>query len=107
MANHPIDINVGERVRARRRMLGISQIELAEHLGLSFQQIQKYEKGLNRIAPSKLVPISDVLQVPISFFFDDNKFTVGEMELITSFNKIKSSRHKESVRNIIKSLEGL
>lgn len=74
---HPIDIHVGGRVRLRRTMLGMSQDKLAESLGLTFQQIQKYEKGVNRIGSSRVFEISRVLGVPIQFFFDDYDFDTG------------------------------
>ena len=65
-----VDIHVGGRVRMRRKMLGVSQETLADALGLSFQQVQKYERGTNRVGASKLWQLSQVLDVPISFFFD-------------------------------------
>ncbi len=68
---NPIDTHVGSRVRLRRMMLGMSQERLGEQLGITFQQIQKYEKGTNRIGASRLQHISSVLQVPVSFFFED------------------------------------
>lgn len=68
---HPIDIHVGGRVRLRRTMLGLSQDKLADSLGLTFQQIQKYEKGVNRIGASRVFEIAQILGVPIQFFFDD------------------------------------
>ena len=68
---NPIDIHVGGRVRLRRMMLGMSQEKLGEQLGITFQQIQKYEKGTNRIGASRLQHISTVLSVPVSFFFED------------------------------------
>ena len=68
---NPIDIYVGSRVRFRRMMLGMSQERLGESLGLTFQQIQKYEKGANRIGASRLFALSQVLQVPVQFFFDE------------------------------------
>jgi transcriptional regulator with XRE-family HTH domain len=68
---NPIDIHVGSRVRLRRTMLGFSQEKLGESLGITFQQIQKYEKGANRIGASRLQNISTILKTPISFFFDD------------------------------------
>ncbi|MFZ1679670.1 MAG: helix-turn-helix transcriptional regulator [Rhizobiaceae bacterium] len=68
---NPIDIHVGSRVRMRRNMLGMSQEKLGEHLGITFQQIQKYEKGTNRVGASRLQAISTVLKVPVSFFFED------------------------------------
>ena len=68
---NPIDTHVGSRVRLRRMMLGMSQEKLGERLGITFQQIQKYEKGTNRIGASRLQNISSVLSVPVSFFFEN------------------------------------
>jgi transcriptional regulator with XRE-family HTH domain len=68
---NPIDIHVGSRVRLRRNMLGMSQEKLGESLGITFQQIQKYEKGTNRVGASRLQAISTILNVPVSFFFED------------------------------------
>jgi transcriptional regulator with XRE-family HTH domain len=69
-APNPVDKYVGSRVRMRRIMLGMSQEKLGEALGLTFQQIQKYEKGTNRVGASRIQQISDVLQVPVSFLFE-------------------------------------
>jgi len=69
-APNPIDKHVGSRVRMRRMMLAMSQEKLGNSLGLTFQQVQKYEKGTNRIGASRLQQISQILQVPVSFFFD-------------------------------------
>lgn len=69
-APNPIDKHVGSRVRMRRMMLGMSQEKLGDALDLTFQQVQKYEKGTNRIGASRLQQISHILQVPISFFFE-------------------------------------
>src|SRR5574337_791085 len=69
-APNPIDKHVGSRVRMRRMMLAISQEKLGDALGLTFQQVQKYEKGTNRIGASRLQQISHVLQVPVAFFFE-------------------------------------
>ncbi len=69
-APNPVDKYVGSRVRMRRIMLGMSQEKLGEALGLTFQQVQKYEKGTNRIGASRMQQISNILQVPVSFFFD-------------------------------------
>jgi transcriptional regulator with XRE-family HTH domain len=69
-APNPIDKHVGSRVRMRRMMLGMSQEKLGNSLGLTFQQVQKYEKGTNRIGASRLQQISHILQVPVSFFFE-------------------------------------
>jgi transcriptional regulator with XRE-family HTH domain len=70
-APNPIDKHVGSRVRMRRMMLQMSQEKLGEALGLTFQQVQKYEKGTNRIGASRMQQIAQVLQVPVSFFFED------------------------------------
>lgn len=68
---NPIDIQVGSRVRLRRTMEKMSQEKLGEALGVTFQQIQKYEKGTNRIGASRLQKIAETLKVPVSFFFED------------------------------------
>ncbi len=68
---NPIDVHVGGRVRSRRKLAGISQGNLGKQLGLTFQQIQKYEKGSNRISASRLFQIAQILDVPVQFFFDD------------------------------------
>jgi len=69
-APNPIDKHVGSRVRMRRMMLSMSQEKLGDALGLTFQQVQKYEKGTNRIGASRLQQISNILQVPVAFFFE-------------------------------------
>ncbi len=68
---HPVDVHVGRRVRMRRAFLGMSQTTLGEAIGLTFQQMQKYEKGTNRISASRLFDLSRVLDVPVEYFFDD------------------------------------
>lgn len=75
----PIDVHVGSRVRLRRTLLGMSQEKLGEALGLTFQQVQKYERGVNRIGASRLFDLARVLDVPISFFFDDLPAEMGGM----------------------------
>ncbi|MFZ0267803.1 helix-turn-helix domain-containing protein [Caulobacter sp.] len=67
---NPVDLHVGGRVRMRRKLLGVSQEQLADSLGLTFQQVQKYERGANRVSASKLYEIAKTLQVPVAFFFD-------------------------------------
>ncbi len=74
----PVDVHVGSRVRLRRTMLGMSQEKLGKAISLTFQQIQKYERGTNRIGSSRLWELSKVLDVPISFFFDDMAPEVAE-----------------------------
>ncbi len=68
---HPVDVHVGSRVRLRRTLLGMSQEKLGQALSLTFQQIQKYERGANRIGSSRIYQLSRILDVPVSFFFDD------------------------------------
>ncbi|MDH3473391.1 MAG: helix-turn-helix domain-containing protein [Rhodospirillales bacterium] len=68
---NPIDVHVGSRVRLRRTLLGMSQEKLGEAIGLTFQQVQKYERGSNRIGASRLFDLARVLDVPVGFFFDD------------------------------------
>ena len=68
---NPIDVHVGKRIRMRRLFLGMNQETLANALGLTFQQVQKYEGGANRVSASRLSAVSDILGVPISFFFGD------------------------------------
>src|SRR6476619_6764546 len=68
---NPIDVRVGARLRLRRNMLGLTQEKLGEAIGLTFQQVQKYERGANRIGASRLHELSRILDVPVSFFFDD------------------------------------
>jgi len=67
----PVDIHVGGRVRLRRTLLGLSQEKLGEAVGLTFQQIQKYERGANRIGSSRLYDLSKVLDVPVAYFFEE------------------------------------
>jgi len=68
--SHPVDVHVGKRVRHRRWMVGMTQQQLAERVGIKFQQIQKYETGANRISASRLWDIADALGVPVAFFFE-------------------------------------
>jgi len=68
---NPIDVHVGNRIRLRRTLLGISQTTLAEALGLTFQQVQKYESGANRVSSSRLYDVARILDVPLSYFFEE------------------------------------
>src|SRR5213075_2885231 len=68
---NPIDVHVGSRIRLRRTLLGMSQERLAEAIGLTFQQVQKYERGANRVGSSRLFDLSRVLDVTVSYFFED------------------------------------
>lgn len=96
---NPIDIHVGARMRMRRMLIGMSQEKLGESLGLTFQQVQKYEKGTNRIGASRLYQISKALDVPITFFYADlpdesgqhNAFSEGAERSEFDFNLITTS----------------
>lgn len=77
---NPVDIHVGGRIRLRRTLLGLSQEKLAQGLGLTFQQIQKYERGANRVGASRLYQLAQVLDVPVAFFFDDMPASGGGLK---------------------------
>lgn len=99
---NPIDVHVGSRIRLRRTMLSMSQEKLGEALGITFQQIQKYEKGTNRVGASRLQNISSVLNVPVSFFFED---APGEQPIEQSgMSEANSSNY---VVDFLSSSEGL
>jgi transcriptional regulator with XRE-family HTH domain len=95
---NPVDRHVGSRVRMRRIMLGMSQEKLGEGLGLTFQQIQKYEKGTNRIGASRIQHIAEILQVPVSFLFE------GSPGSSTSFGEAPSPAY---VADFLATSEGL
>ncbi len=80
---HPVDIHVGARARQRRVLLGMNQTKLGDALGLTFQQVQKYERGTNRISASKLFKLSQVLDVSIEYFFDHMPPEVAASPMIT------------------------
>ncbi len=90
---NPIDAYVGARVRLRRTLLGMSQEKLADALGLTFQQIQKYERGMNRIGASNLYKISQVLHVPVSYFFDDMPENLTETSDRKQVEELFNTRH--------------
>ena len=83
----PIDVHVGGRIRLRRTLLGMSQERLGEALGLTFQQVQKYERGVNRVGASRLFDLSRVLDVPIAFFFDDMPEQLAEMHGTSQYTR--------------------
>src|SRR5205823_14383405 len=100
-APNPVDKYVGSRVRMRRIMLGMSQEKLGEALGLTFQQVQKYEKGTNRIGASRLQQIAHILQVPVAFFFVD---APREHERLDQMRDVPSAN---SLSELLASSEGL
>ncbi|MDD3443810.1 MAG: helix-turn-helix transcriptional regulator [Zavarzinia sp.] len=101
---NPIDVHVGARVKLRRQLLGFSQTELGNALDLTFQQVQKYEKGTNRISASKLHKMAEVLDVPISFFFDGVEGTKadtdsGDLDLMSRSETISLVRAYYSIED--------
>jgi transcriptional regulator with XRE-family HTH domain len=125
---NPVDTHVGSRVRLRRMLLGMSQERLGESMGLTFQQVQKYEKGVNRIGASRLFQISKILDVPIQFFFEEAPY-VGDggtargmaepdseafileflnsregLELNRAFVKIGDAKVRKSVVDLVRAL---
>ena len=121
---NPVDIHVGTRVRLRRKQLGVSQERLAEALGLTFQQVQKYERGANRISASKLWDTAGFLAVPIAFFFDGLKEGVSSgmaepdgapflhdlvmdrdvSDLVTAFAGIERRRMKRRIVELVREI---
>ena len=79
MANNPVDQHVGKRLRDRRTLLGITQQQLAEMLGITFQQVQKYEKGANRMGCSRLFDVCNILDVDANYFFDEMPGQVAKL----------------------------
>jgi transcriptional regulator with XRE-family HTH domain len=98
---NPVDKHVGGRVRMRRMMLAMSQEKLGNALGLTFQQVQKYEKGTNRIGASRLQQISHILQVPVAFFFE------GAPNLYGSTDRMKEAPSPSYVSDFLATAEGL
>ena len=126
---NPTDVHVGSRIRLRRNMMGMSQERLGESLGITFQQVQKYEKGTNRVGASRLQDIASILTAPVSFFFDDipgNEQAVGRgfaedgpnssilalctsqegLQLNRAFFSITDDKIRRRIIDLIKSLAG-
>ena len=102
---NPIDVHVGSRVRLRRTMMSMSQEKLGKALGITFQQIQKYEKGMNRIGASKMQQISSALNVPVSFFFEDAPIVGGgQAGAVTGMAEASSTSY---VVDFLSSSEGI
>ena len=105
----PVDVHVGKRVRERRVSLGMSQADLGDNLGLTFQQIQKYERGVNRISASKLWALSHFFEVPIDWFFDGlGKAGKGQKDVMTRPGALELVRYYSacpvSIRNSLRTL---
>ena len=121
---NPIDVQVGNRVRIRRMLIGMSQERLGDLLGLTFQQVQKYEKGVNRIGAGRLFEMARILNVPVDFFYEGVNAHTGQpgaaegesapvMEFVSSgeglqlslaFMKIKDAKVRKRVLDLVKSL---
>lgn len=123
---NPVDVQVGARVRMRRMLVGMSQEKLGERIGLTFQQIQKYEKGTNRISASRMHQIADALNVPVSYFFEgtnsleektapgfaeksapfitDFLSTAEGLNLNKAFLRVKDPRVRRKIIDLVKSL---
>jgi len=121
----PVDKHVGSRVKMRRLMLGMSQEKLGDALGLTFQQVQKYEKGTNRMGSSRLQQIANVLKVPVTFFFEgspgqskldgkalspayvsDFLATSDGLALTKAFMQIKNAKLRRSIVNLVEEIAG-
>lgn len=132
-AANPVDLHVGGRMRARRVELGMSQEKLAEALGLTFQQVQKYERGQNRISASRLFDVARVLDVPVAYFFEamggdllerapeplvraplppamtlDSESALGRemLDLVRAYHRIRDPRVRHRVQDLAKALSG-
>ncbi|UDF04038.1 helix-turn-helix domain-containing protein [Asticcacaulis sp. AND118] len=120
---HVVDVHVGRRVRVRRKLVGLTQAGLGARLGLTFQQVQKYERGTNRVSASKLYETATALDVSIGFFFDDLEANADALETISSeravwtflassegmelaylFPRIRSARHRRKILELVVSL---
>lgn len=121
---NPVDLHVGARVRMRRRLRGVSQEKLAESLGLTFQQVQKYERGANRISASKLYEIAASLQTPVGYFFEgladpaaavgagggseqmvhDFLMTTEGLELASLFPRLKRGRLRRRLLDLVRAI---
>jgi transcriptional regulator with XRE-family HTH domain len=101
---NPIDVHVGSRVRFRRMLLGMSQEKLGEKLGLTFQQIQKYEKGINRIGASRLFDLAQVLGVPVQFFYEEAPASEQQATMPAGFAE---KSEDNSIVDFLRSRDGL
>jgi transcriptional regulator with XRE-family HTH domain len=114
----PIDVGVGARIRIRRRELGVSQTTLGQHLGLTFQQIQKYERGANRVSASMLVRTAARLECSVAFLVGEQQGSAGDLsgallarlaepgvaELVEAFNAIRSPQARMALMQLARSM---
>ena len=114
---HPVDAHVGARLRLRRKLIGMSQEQLADALGITFQQVQKYERGANRISASKLYDAAQALSVPIGFFFENLPedgpideqasaflYTPDAVPLAQAFARIETPSRRQAILDLMREL---
>jgi transcriptional regulator with XRE-family HTH domain len=116
---HPIDVIVGKRIRLRRLQLSFSQTDLGQKLGVAFQQVQKYEKGTNRVSCSRLYEISKILDVPVTYFFSASgdagievvvteQFDVPELKdgfrLMSAFRQIQNNAVRKNIISLVETV---
>ncbi|OWV99182.1 helix-turn-helix transcriptional regulator [Rhizobium sp. R693] len=118
-----VDVRVGGRIRLKRKLMGLSQTELADGIGVSFQQVQKYEQGRNRVGSSRLQRIADMLGVPVAFFFDEGQgaeadtpppaaddhfrqflYTAEALDLVNAFRKVEDANLRRKIVSLVKTL---
>jgi transcriptional regulator with XRE-family HTH domain len=118
---HPVDVHVGDRMRQRRCLLGMSQTKFGDGVGLTFQQIQKYERGSNRVSASRLFEFAKVLNVPVAFFFDQMSSATKAsrtktkalpvaretIQLVRAYYKIRDPGIRRCTLTLIKKLEAI
>ncbi len=112
--SHTVDLHVGQRIRERRTMLGLTQQQLADLIGVTYQQAHKYEKGINRVSAGRLYEIAQVLGVEVAFFFDgldspkDLRPTTERqrlcLELARNFSLIENPKHQEAITTMARAL---
>lgn len=111
MASNPVDIYVGTRLKIRRLELGLSQNKIGEMTGITFQQVQKYEKGSNRIGSSRLYEFAKILKVPVSYFFEQYELTFGDNGVLSdnraSFDDDKDSVSEKEILTLIKNFSAI
>ncbi len=111
MTSNPVDIYVGTRLKIRRLELGLSQNKIGEMTGITFQQVQKYEKGSNRIGSSRLYEFAKILKVPVSYFFEQYELTFGDNGVLSdnraSFDDDKDSVSEKEILTLIKNFSAI
>ena len=111
MTSNPVDVYVGTRLKIRRLELGLSQNKIGEMTGITFQQVQKYEKGSNRIGSSRLYEFAKILKVPVSYFFEQYELTFGDNGVLSdnraSFDDDKDNVSEKEILTLIKNFSAI